>query len=121
MSMKIKMVFAVGICAVAAACAKSPESIAPSYVSPMTYRIYECDQLGEESQRVEAALMQASAQQRQARSDDTVGVILLGLPVSSLSGGNVADQVAKLKGEQQTLRQVMIEKRCTLPAVVPAS
>jgi hypothetical protein len=38
-----------------------------------------------------------------------------------LSGGNVADQVAKLKGEQQTLRQVMIEKRCTMPAAVPAS
>ena len=40
---------------------------------------------------------------------------LLGLPVSSLSGGNVADQVARHKGEQQTLRQVMTEKRCAMP------
>ena len=87
----------------------------------MTYGVYECDQLGEESQRVEAALVQVSAQQRQARSNDTIGVILLGLPVSSLSGGNVADQVARLKGEQQTLRQVMIEKRCSLPTAASAT
>mgnify|MGYP003657766112 CR=1 FL=1 len=81
----------------------------------MTYNAYECDQLAAEQQRVEAALVQVSAQQRQARSNDTVGVILLGLPVSSLSGGNVADQVARHKGEQQTLRQVMTEKRCAMP------
>jgi hypothetical protein len=103
----------------AGACAKSPESIAPSYVSPMTYGQYQCDQLGAEAQRVEGALVQVSAQQRQARSNDTVGVIFLGLPVSSLSGGNVADQVARLKGERQTLRQVMTEKRCATPPVAP--
>jgi hypothetical protein len=119
-SVKAKFACAVGICIFAGACAKSPESIAPSYISPMTYGQYQCDQLGAEAQRVEGALVQVSAQQRQARSNDTVGVIFLGLPVSSLSGGNVADQVARLKGEQQTLRQVMTEKRCAMPPVAPA-
>lgn len=107
----------VGVCLVSAltlaACAKKPESIAPAYVSPMTYKDYSCDQLAEENSRVERALAQASEQQRKARSNDTIGVIFLGLPVSSLSGGNVADQVAQLKGEQKTLQQTMITKNCS--------
>ena len=101
--------------ALLSACAKTPESIAPAYVSPLTYKNYACDQLAEEITRVSQALTLASQQQRNARSNDTVGVIFLGLPVSSLSGGNVADQVARLKGEQETIRRVMTEKRCTLP------
>lgn len=106
----------------ASGCAKKPESIAPAYVSPMTYKDYTCDQLAEENGRVEQALAQASAQQRQARSDDTLGVIFLGLPVSSLSGGNVADQVARLKGEHQTLQQAMNKKDCSrVPGEAAAS
>jgi hypothetical protein len=99
--------------ALAAGCAKSPESIAPAYISPLSYQNFACDQLAEENVRVAAALAQASQQQRDARTNDTVGVIFLGLPVSTLSGGNVADQVARLKGEQQTLGQVAMQKRCT--------
>lgn len=98
--------------ALAAGCAKSPESIAPAYISPLSYQSLACDQLAEENARVSAALAQASQQQRDARTNDTVGVIFLGLPVSTLSGGNVADQVARLKGEQQTLSQVATQKRC---------
>ena len=56
-----------------------------------------------ESVRVADALTSASEQQRTARSNDTIGVIFLGLPVSSLSGGNVASQIAALKGEQKTI------------------
>jgi hypothetical protein len=100
------------VTALAAGCAKSPESIAPAYISPLTYQNLACDQLAEEGARVSAALAQASQQQRDARTNDTVGVIFLGLPVSTLSGGNVADQVARLKGEQQTLIQVSTHKRC---------
>jgi hypothetical protein len=121
MTSKIGLGTAAAACLIASGCAKSPESIAPSYVSPMVYQKFECDQLAEESQRVEAALTQVSAQQRQARSDDTVGVILLGLPVSSMSGGNVADQVAALKGQQQTLRQVITINRCVSGPATPAS
>lgn len=97
-------------------CAKSPESIAPAYVSPLIYQDYSCNQLAEESARVERALAQTSEQQRNARSNDTLGVIFLGLPVSTLSGGNVADQVAQLKGEQESLQTTVIKKNCTSKA-----
>ena len=94
------------------ACAQTPESIAPSYVSPLTYRGYDCDQLGEESIRIADALASASEQQRTARTNDTIGLIFLGLPVSSLSGGNVTSQIAALKGEQKTTRQVANKMKC---------
>ena len=94
------------------ACAKSPDSIQASYVSEVTYQSWSCSQLGEESQRLSAALATASTQQERARGNDVVGVILIGLPVSSLSGDNIAPEIARLKGEQEAVRRAMITKNC---------
>lgn len=114
----MKSILTVSLAAlVVAGCAKSPESIAPAYSSPLAYQPYNCDQLSQESQRVSEALAEVSQQQRDARTNDTMGVIFLGLPVSSLSGGNVADQVAKLKGENNTIRKEMIAKNCAASAI----
>jgi hypothetical protein len=93
-------------------CAVAPESIAPSYVSEVPYDSYTCPQLSEEFTRVSEALAVASKQQSDARTGDTVGVILLGLPVSSLSGSNVASQVASLKGQEAAVQQASIKKNC---------
>lgn|GEM_PF-446579 len=96
----ISLVAGIGILA---GCAKSPESIAPAYTSEMLYRDWTCEQLGRESMRLATALATASAQQEQARSNDIAGVILLGLPVASLSGDNIAPQIARLKGERDAV------------------
>ena len=87
----------------AAGCAKSPESISPAYVSEMHYRAWTCEQLAQERSRLAAALTTASAQQEQARSNDIAGIILLGLPVASLSGDNIAPEIARLKGERDAV------------------
>jgi hypothetical protein len=99
--------------AVLAACAKHPDSIAPSYVSEVGYRSWTCGQLGEEQGRLASALATASTQQEKARTNDVVGVILIGLPVSSLSGDNIAPEIARLKGEQEAIRKAMIAKSCS--------
>ena len=96
-----------------AGCAATPESIAPSYVSTVTYENWTCKQLGEEAARLNAAYATAADQQHKARNNDTVGVLLLGLPVSSLSGQNVAAQVASLKGNQVAVQQSATLKNCT--------
>lgn len=96
-------------------CAKSPESIAPSYVSDIAYRNVSCQDLAVEYERLNQALARTSTQQEQARGNDTVGVILLGLPVSSLSGDNVAPEIARLKGELEAIHRVSLQKKCTLP------
>jgi hypothetical protein len=94
------------------ACAEKPENIAPAYVSPTTYQALSCKQLRNEAIRVDNALAQKSAQQQKARNNDTVGVILIGLPTSSLSGGNVAAEIAALKGQKKTLEQSQNQKNC---------
>ncbi len=98
MKSRIASLFAV---ALVSACAKSPASIAPAYVSSVTYSHLSCERLKQEAANLDAALTKASAQQEQARSNDIAGVILIGLPVSSMSGDNIAPQIADLKGPQR--------------------
>jgi hypothetical protein len=109
--MKLLAVAAIA-CVAAVACAKKPESIGPAYVSQVPYQEWSCGQLAQEVARVDAALTVASGQQKKARTNDIAGVILIGLPVSSLSGDNIAPQIANLKGQKQAIEQVMIGKNC---------
>ncbi len=95
-----------------AGCAASPEAISAAYISPTTYDDWSCDKLALEARRLDAAYASAAAQQKKARTNDTVGIILLGLPVSSMSGGNVAPQIADLKGRKNTLEQTQITNNC---------
>jgi len=63
-----------------AACAPTPESIQPAYVSEVPYQSWACQQLSGELGRLNNALSVASVQQHSARSNDVAGVIFLGLP-----------------------------------------
>lgn len=120
--MNIRSLAAVSVCvALLTACAATPDSIAPAYVSELGYRDLNCDQLILERQRVAAAYTRVEAQQNQARTNDVVGVLLIGLPVSSLSGQNVAAQVADLKGQRDALDRVMIARSCDLGTPAPAA
>jgi len=95
-----------------AGCAQSPESIQPNYVSAAQYTDWSCPQLAEESAHLQAALSQASQQQDDARTGDTLGVIFLGLPVSSMSGSNVAPEVARLKGTINAVHEAQTRHNC---------
>lgn len=107
---------------VMAGCAKAPESITASYVSEVGYLNWTCEQLAMEVTRMSAAYSTAAQQQEKARTNDVVGVILIGLPVSSMSGDNIAPEIARLKGEQEAVRKAMISKQCapeTIPEAAP--
>lgn len=93
-------IFAVASAIALAGCAQSPKSISAAYISPNQYTGLSCKELSDEGQRADAALTQASAQQEQAHGSDVASVILIGVPVSTLSGSNVAPQVASLKGKK---------------------
>lgn len=60
-----------------------------------------------------AALTTASARQENARTNDMVGVVLIGLPVSSLSGDNIAPEFSRLKGEMDATHKAFHSKGCT--------
>ena len=95
-----------------AGCAQKPESIQPSYISPVTYQDWTCPQLAQESARIETALASATKQQEQARSHDVTGIILLGLPTGSMSGEAIGPEVARLKGEKNAIQQATTLKNC---------
>jgi hypothetical protein len=108
-----KFIFVAAISAVAlAGCATAPEAIAPAYISEVSYQSWSCRQLGEEEGRLASAYEMAAAAQHHARTNDTIGIIFLGLPVSSLSGSNVAPQVANLKGQQVAVQRAATLKNC---------
>lgn len=121
---KIGIIAAALAVAASAACAPTPESIQPAYVSEVPYQSWSCLQLGEEMGRLNNALSTASAQQSTARTNDTVGIILIGLPVGSMSGQSIAPQIARYKGEQEAVNRAMIRGQCgemmrTYPPSVP--
>jgi hypothetical protein len=116
MKIRLRAAIAAAAITVLCGCASAPENIAPAYVSTLTYASLTCEQLGEEEARVNAAYVLAAGQQRHARKDDAVGVALLGLPMGSMTGQNVAPQVASLKGQQNAIHDVEIQKDCGVPA-----
>lgn len=103
------------------ACAKNPDAIAPIAMPVNAYFGLTCDQLVTEHQRSSAALAAVSQQQKQAATGDAVGVFLIGVPVSSLSGGDKEGLVAQHKGELVAIEGAMRSQHCTLPAAPPAA
>lgn len=94
------------------ACAASPDNIAPAYVSIVTYKSWSCKDLADEASRLSSALATASTQQETAHTNDTMGVLFLGLPIASMNGGNIAPQIADLKGRIEAVHEAMTEKDC---------
>jgi hypothetical protein len=106
----------IGVLALAG-CASKAADIAPSYVSPLQYQSYNCQQLAAEAQRVsQAAAVASGTQDSQATKDavaTTVGVIVF-WPTLFLVGGDKqnAAQLAELKGEMDAIQQASIQKQC---------
>lgn len=102
-------------------CATASRDIASSYVSPMTYRSYDCDQLVAEMQRVQSRVHQLGARLDQAASNDKtlvgVGMLLFWPALFALGGTKEQEaEFARLKGEYEALQQALIEKKCASTA-----
>ena len=100
-----------------AGCASKSADISPSYISPVTYQNFTCEQLQMEAQGVSQRAAIASGQQDKARKNDvvktTVGVVLFWPVLLFNEGdGNKANEVANLKGQMQAIEQASIQKNC---------
>ena len=93
-----------------AACAQSPDSIAPVSMPGGMYDSYSCHAAHAEHTRVAASLAALESQQRAAVAGDAVGVFLIGVPMSSITGGNKAGLIAAEKGKVLALDARL--KRC---------
>jgi hypothetical protein len=103
-------------------CATLPEKIAPSDISNASYENWSCEQLSQEQPQLTAALASASDAQRRCRKADIAGLLLIGLPVGSLTGCRKTAEIAKFKDELQALQHAAMVINCPLnPAPMDAS
>lgn len=111
----MRLMIVVSAVAALAGCAQAPEDVAPSFVSLDTYQNQTCDQLDRERLTLRVRAAEASARQTKARANDTIGVLLIGLPTASMSGQDEAKSLAQIKGQQRAVADVAAAKGC--PAV----
>lgn len=102
---------AVAMAVLATGCANRPESIAASYVSHERYTEQTCDALNTKLADTRSDLEKASSDQNTKANVDAIGVFLLGIPFSKLSGDREGD-IARLKGEVQAIETAQVKQKC---------
>lgn len=104
-------------------CATTSNNLTASYVSPLQYQSYDCEQLTAETARVHARVSEmAGSIDSKAASDKVmtgVGVVLF-WPALFFLGGDKQKQAeySRLKGEFEAIQQQAVLKKCA--GVVPA-
>ena len=102
--------------AILAGCAQRADEIAPTYVSPIAYQNYSCQQIVEESARVSARAAQAAGVQDSQASSDAVamgvGLVVFWPALFFIGGQDQSAELARLKGEMEALEQASIRKNC---------
>jgi hypothetical protein len=98
-------------------CASKSSEITAAYVSPIPYQSYTCQQLGIEAQAISAKAAELSGVQDQKRTNDQIATgvaIVVFWPAAFLVGGDgqVAAQLAQLKGQLNAVEQASIQKKC---------
>jgi hypothetical protein len=111
-----------GIAALAVAlagCASSAADITPSYVSPVQYSSYNCQQLGLEAQSVSTRAATLSGAQDSQRTKDTLvttAAVVVFWPAAFFVGGDkqTASELAQMKGQMVAIEQASIAKKCNI-------
>jgi hypothetical protein len=110
--MRLALVIGIFAASFISGCAQKPENISAIAVSGDPYRGYSCSNLRSEKLKITQELERVSADQRKAADGDALGVFLLGLPISSMSGNDKEATIAVAKGRVQELDRKLLQKRC---------
>lgn len=115
--MKSQIAMSAALALTVAGCASSAKEIPASYVSPLTYQHFTCEQLQMEAQRISARAAEISGVQDQKASSDAVkmgvGLVLFWPTLFFIKGdGTTAAEVGRLKGEMDAIEQMSIQKNC---------
>src|SRR5215469_5716574 len=109
----------VALCAALAGCASSSADITPSYVSPVQYQSYTCQQLALEAQSISTRDATLSGAQDKQRSNDTLATaaaVVVFWPAAFFVGGDkqTAAELAQTKGQMVAVEQTSIAKKCNI-------
>ncbi|PCI41525.1 MAG: metal ABC transporter ATP-binding protein [Rhodospirillaceae bacterium] len=105
------------------ACATQPNEIATSYVSPLQYQSYDCDQITMEMARLNRRVNELHGSLKKTADDDegqmAIGLILFWPALFFLDGsdGPQAQEYGRLKGERDALEQAAVGKKCMIKSV----
>ena len=105
-------------------CATSPNEMSASYVSPLIYQSYDCQQLVMESDRISRRVQSMHAKLDEKESNDSakmvVGLLLFWPALFFLDGDeDGAIEYKRLKGESEAIHQAAIAKKCDLRLLAP--
>jgi hypothetical protein len=93
-------------------CAKRPDAIVPVDIPLAAYSGLNCKGIAQETIAENNKLAALSKAQNSAATGDAVGVFLLGVPVSSVTGGDKEGMIAVSKGKVQALENASRAKGC---------
>jgi hypothetical protein len=122
-----KIILTTIVCLALTACVSGSKNITSSYVSPLQYSAYDCDQLRSEANRIDARTSELAGILDDAELNDRL--ITASIPVAFLTFGVFAWPVvmvaaflgdyeqqeaeyAHLKGGQDAVQQTAIMKKC---------
>ncbi len=105
-------------------CASSPNEMTASYVSPLIYQSFDCQQLVMESDRVSRRVQSMHAKLDEKESDDSakmaIGLILFWPALFFLDGDeDGAIEYKRLMGESEAVHQAAVAKKCDLRLLAP--
>lgn len=86
-----------------AACAPGPNAVAPASYPAGAFDKMSCSRAQEEYKAATAEVQALSQKQRSAATGDAIGVFLIGVPASSVFGGDVQGELSVAKGKKLAL------------------
>jgi len=107
------------LCVALVGCASSAAAITPTYVLPVQYSSYNCQQRALEAQSVSARAAALSGAQDSQRTKDTVATtaaVVIFWPAAFFVGGDkqTAAELAQMKGQMVAIEQASIAKKCNI-------
>ena len=105
------------ITAFLAGCATAGKDVAATYVSPMQFSNYDCEQLRQELARLNGRVGQLSGRLDEAAGNDkaiaTASILLFPLALFALGGTKQQEaELSRLKGEYDALQTASTNKKC---------
>lgn len=120
---RIKKITAVLLCVTMTqyGCSTASKNISASYVSPLQFQAYDCDQLSSESQRIQTRVGELTGRLDNAATNDkwimTAGLLLAWPALFALGGTKEQEaEYARLKGEYDAIHQSAVMRKC--PGVI---
>ena len=94
------------------ACAQRPEKIGPAGIDIAAQTNKSCSQLRLALANEQGNVNTLSSKQNSAANGDALGVFLIGVPTSSLTGGDVETELSIAKGKVVSIETALQIKKC---------